>query len=90
MEEARFEESRGEGRTSDYEIRVERLPGGPEKPLVRIRFFAGWHAQSGSIGVGMSSHVISTVAEVPESKLLLIGAPGEKAVYVLAVCALAR
>jgi hypothetical protein len=34
--------------------------------------------------------VISAVAEVPESKLLLVGAPGEKAVYVLAVCALPR
>jgi hypothetical protein len=88
--EARFEGSRREGRTDNYELRVERLPGSPEKPLVRFRFSAGWSAQAGSLGVGMSADVISAVAEVPDSKLLLIGAPGEKAVYVLAVCAQPR
>ena len=88
--ETRFEEARREGRTDNYELRVERLPGVPERPLVRLRFFAGWSAQAGSLGVGMSADVISTVTEVPDSKLLLIGAPGEKAVYVLAVCAQPR
>jgi hypothetical protein len=89
-EEDRFEESREEGRADDYEVRVERLPGSPEKPLVRLRFFAGHSWQAGSLAGGISEHVISTVAEVPDSKLLLIGAPGDKAVYVLAVCALPR
>ncbi|HOW85542.1 MAG TPA: hypothetical protein P5119_00090 [Candidatus Aminicenantes bacterium] len=89
-EETRFEEGRRAGRTDDYELRVERLAANPEKPLIRLRFFAGWSAQSGRLGVGMSSDVISAVAEVPDSKLLLIGAPGEKAVYVLAVCAQPR
>ncbi len=89
-EEARFEESRGEGRSDDYELRVERLPGGPEKPLVRLHFFAGTRWQAGLLGGGLTRNVVSTVAEVPESTLLLIGAPGEKAVYVLAVCARPR
>lgn len=89
-EAARFEESLGEGRTADYELRVESLSGGPGEPLIRLRFYAGWSAQAGSLGVGMSEDVISTVAEVPESRLLLIGAPGDKAVYFLAVCALPR
>lgn len=89
-EETRFEESQREGRTSRYELSVERLPGSPEKPLLRLRFFAGWSAQAGSLGVGLSSDVIAAVIEVPDSKLLLIGAPGEKAVYVLAVCAQPR
>lgn len=89
-EEARFEESRREGRTDNYELRVERLPGGPDKPLVRLRFWAGWRTQAGRLGVGLSSDVITAVAEVPDSKLLLIGAPGEKAVYILAVCAQPR
>ena len=89
-EEALFEESRGEGRTSRYELSVERLPGGREKPLLRLRFFAGWSAQAGSLGVGMSEDVISAVAEVPDTKLLLIAAPGEKAVYLLAICAQPR
>lgn len=89
-EEARFEESRGEGRTDDYELRVERLPGESGKPLVRLRFYAGWSARAGSLAGGISEDVISTVAEIPDSKLLLIGAPGDKAVYVLAVCARPR
>ncbi len=86
-EAARFEENRREGRTDNYEIRIERLSGEAGGLLLRLRLFAGWSARAGSLGVGMSSDVISTVAEVPEGKLLLIGAPGEKAVYVLAVCA---
>jgi hypothetical protein len=89
-EGSRFEEGRGEGRTDNYELRAERLPGVPEKPVIRFRFFAGWSAQAGSLGVGISSDVISTLVEVPDSTLLLIGAPGDKAVYVLAVCARAR
>jgi hypothetical protein len=89
-EDIRFEEGRREGLTDHYELRVERLTGSPERPLVRFRLFAGWSAQAGSLGVGLSAGVISAVAEVPESKLLLVGAPGEKAVYVLAVCALPR
>jgi hypothetical protein len=88
--EARFGESRGEGRAADYELQVEILSGGPEKLLVRIRFFAGSSWTGGSISGGMSRDVIATVTEVPESKLLLIGAPGDEAVYVLAVCALPR
>jgi hypothetical protein len=89
-EEARFDESRGEGRNDNYGLRVERLPGRPEKPLVRLLFFAGTSWQAGSLGGGLSRDVVSTVAEVPESKLLLIGAPGDKAVYVLALCARPR
>jgi len=34
--------------------------------------------------------VISVVAEVPESRLLLVGAPGDKAVYFLTVCVVSR
>jgi hypothetical protein len=86
-EEARFEEKRGEGQSDDYELRVERLPSGPGKPFVRFTFFAGSSWRAGSLAGGLTRDVIATVAEVPESKLLLIGAPGEKAVYFLAVCA---
>lgn len=89
-EEARFEDSHGEGRTDDYDLRVEVLSGGPGQPLVRLRFDAGSSWVAGSLAGGMSRQVISAVAEVPESKLLLIGARGEKAVYFLAVCAVPR
>jgi len=89
-EETRFEESRGEGRSADYRLLVEALSGGPGKPLVRLSFDAGSSWTAGSMAGGMSGRVIAAVAEAPESKLLLIGAPGDKAVYVLAVCALPR
>jgi hypothetical protein len=83
---ARFEESLGEGRRTDCEVRAEVLSAGQGKAVVRLRLDVGWSAQAGSLGVGMSEDVISTVTEVPESRLLLVGAPAEKAVYVLAVC----
>lgn len=83
---ARFEQSLGEGRRTDCEVRAELLSAGQGKAVVRLRLDVGWSAQAGSLGVGMSEDVISTVTEVPESRLLLVGAPAEKAVYVLAVC----
>jgi hypothetical protein len=84
--EARFEESLGEGRASNYEVRIELISAARGEAVVRLRFDAGWSATGGSIGVGFSESVISTVAAIPESKLLLVGAPGDKAVYFLAVC----
>lgn len=91
---ARFEESRGEGRSSDYEVRAEFLSSANGKVLVRLRFDAGWSALGGTIGVGMSEDVISAPVELSESKLFLIGAPSSKmggsssgAVYWLAVSA---
>lgn len=92
---ARFEETRGEGRSSDYEVRAEFLSSANGKVLVRLRFDAGWSAQAGSLGVGMSEDVISAPVELSESKLFLIGAPSSKmggsssgAVYWLAVSAI--
>jgi hypothetical protein len=87
---ARFEETLGEGRALDYNIGVELLPDGQGEALVRIRFDAGWSASGGSIGAGFSESVISTVAAVPESRLLLVGAPGDKAVYFVAVCVMSK
>jgi hypothetical protein len=91
----RFEESRGEGRSSNYEVRAEFLSSANGKVLVRLRFDAGWSAQAGSLGVGMSEDVISAPVELSESKLFLIGAPSSKiggsssgAVYWLAVSAI--
>jgi hypothetical protein len=92
--EARFEESRGEGRSSNYEVRAQFLSSANGKVLVRLRFDAGWSAQAGSLGVGMSEDVISAPVELSESKLFLIGAPSSRmggsssgAVYWLAVSA---
>jgi hypothetical protein len=84
--ESRFEESQGEGRASNYEVRIELISAARGEAVVRLRFDAGWSAMGGSMGVGFSESVISTVAAIPESKLLLVGAPGDKAVYFLAVC----
>jgi hypothetical protein len=91
----RFEESRGGGRSSNYEVRAEFLSSVNGKVLVRLRFDAGWSAQAGSLGVGMSEDVISAPVELSESKLFLIGAPSSKmggsssgAVYWLAVSAM--
>jgi hypothetical protein len=86
----RFEESRGEGRSSDYEVRAEFLSSANGKVLVRLRFDAGWSARGGSLGVGMSEAVISAPVELPYGKLLLIGARSSAsasagAVYWLAV-----
>lgn len=90
----RFEESRGEGRSSDYEVRAEFLSSANGRVLLRLRFDAGWSARGGSLGVGMSEAVISAPMELSESKLFLIGAPSSKmggpssgAVYWLAVSA---
>jgi hypothetical protein len=83
---ARFEESLGEGRSTDCEVRAELVSTGQGMAVVRLRLDVGWSAQAGSLGVGMSEDVISTVTEVPESRLLLVGAPSGMAVYVLAVC----
>jgi hypothetical protein len=91
---ARFEETRGEGRSSNYEVHAEFLSSANGKVLVRLRFDAGWSARAGSLGVGMSEDVISAPVELSESKLFLIGAPSSKmggsssgAVYWLAVSA---
>jgi hypothetical protein len=86
--EGRFEENRGEGRSSDYRVKGELLSADKDKALVRLRFDAGWSAVGGSIGVGVSDTVISAPVELSESKLFLIGAPSEGVVYWLAVCAL--
>ncbi len=83
--EARFEESRGEGRSLNYEVRTDLVLAEKGKVLVRIRFDAGWSAQGGRLGVGMSEDVISAPFEVPESKLLLIGGSASGTVYWLAV-----
>jgi hypothetical protein len=93
--EARFEENRGERRTSNYDVRAESLSSENGKFLIHLRFDAGWSAYGGSLGVGMSEDVISAPFEFPESKLFLIGAPASNklggsssgAVYWLAVSA---
>jgi hypothetical protein len=89
-QDARFQESRGEGRSSDYELSAEILSDEPGKILVRLQFEAGSSWQAGTLGGGITRRVISAVAEIPESRLLLVGAPGEKAVYFLAVCVVPR
>jgi hypothetical protein len=86
--ESRFEENRGEGRSSDYRVKAELLSAGKGGALIRLRFDAGWNAVGGRLGVGMSDTVISAPVELPESKLFLIGAQSDGAVYWLAVCAL--
>jgi len=88
--EASFEESLGEGRSLDYDVRLELISAGQGETLVRLRFDAGWSATGGTLGVGVSEKVISAVATIPESKLLLVGAPANKAVYFLAVCVVSR
>jgi hypothetical protein len=88
--EARFEESRGDGRSLNFEVRAELLSVEKDKVLVRIRFDAGWSAQGGRLGVGMSEAVISAPFEVPESKILLIGGSASGTVYWLAVAAFPR
>lgn len=88
--EARFEESRGEGRSSDYELRAEILSDDPGKVLVRLQLDVGSSWQAGTLAGGIIGRVISVVAEVPEYRLLLVGAPGDKAVYFLAVCVVPR
>jgi hypothetical protein len=84
--EAKFEERLGEGRASNYEVRVELISAARGEAVVRLRFDAGWSATGGSLGVGFSESVLSAVTAIPESKLLLVGAPGDKAVYFLALC----
>ena len=83
--EARFEESRGEARTSNYWVRAEMLSAEKGKALIRLRFDAGWSAMGGSLVVGMSEDVVSAPFEVPESRLLLIGGAASGKVYWLAV-----
>jgi hypothetical protein len=89
-QEARFQESRGEGRMADYELSTEILSDDPGKVLVRLRFDVGSSWQAGALAGGITGRVISLVAEVTESRLLLVGAPGDKSVYLLAVCVLPR
>jgi len=84
--EAKFEERLGEGRASNYDVRAELVSTSRGEAVVRLRFDAGWSATGGSLGVGFSESVISVVTAIPESKLLLVGAPGDKAVYFLALC----
>ncbi len=84
--EARFEQKEGERRTSDYEIRVEPVSADKNGTIVQLRFDAGWSAQAGLLGVGMMGDVIDQPILVPASKLLLIGAPWQGAVYWLAIC----
>jgi hypothetical protein len=88
--ESSFEESLGEGRSSDYDVRVELVSTLRGEAVVRLRFDAGWSATGGTLGVGYSERVISAIAAIPESKLLLVGAPADKAVYFLAVCVATR
>lgn len=87
---ARFEESLGEGRSSDCEARAEILSTGQGKAVVRLQLDVGSSWQAGTLAGGIIGRVISVVAEVPESRLLLVGAPGDKAVYFLAVCVVSR
>jgi hypothetical protein len=84
--EARFERKEGERRTSDYEIRAESVSADKNGTIIRLRFDAGWSAQAGRLGVGMMGGVIDQPILVPASKLLLIGAPWQGAVYWLAIC----
>jgi hypothetical protein len=93
--QARFEESRGEGRSSDYEVRADLLSSDEERVVVRLRYDAGWSVIGGRLGVSMSEGLISAPFEIEESKLFLIGAPpsgsggaSPGAVYWLAVAAL--
>jgi hypothetical protein len=86
--EGRFEEDRGEGRSSNYRIETALLSTGKGKTLIRLRFDAGWSAVGGSIGVGVSDTVIEAPLELPEGKLLLVGGASEGTVYWLAICAL--
>jgi len=83
--EARFEQKEGERRTSDYEIRVESVSADKKGTIIHLRFDAGWSAQAGSLGVGMMGDVIDQPILAPASKLLLIGAPWQGAVYWLAI-----
>jgi len=87
---ARFEESRGEGRSADYALRAEVLTDAHAKFLVRLQLDVGSSWQAGTLAGGIIGRVISVVAEVPESRLLLVGAPGDKAVYFLAFCVVSR
>jgi hypothetical protein len=87
---ARFEESRGEGRSADYELRAEVLTDAHAKFLVRLQLDVGSSWQAGTLAGGIIGRVVSVVAEVPESRLLLVGAPGDKAVYFLAVSVVSR
>jgi hypothetical protein len=89
-QEARFQESRGEGRSADYDLRAEILSDEPGKVLVRLQLDVGSSWQAGTLGGGITGRVISAVAEVPESRLLLVGAPDDKAVYFLAVSVVPR
>jgi len=86
--EGRFEESRGEGRSSDYRVTAELLSADQAKSVIRLRFDAGWHAVGGRLGVGMSNSVISVPVEVRDSRLTFIGGQAEGTVYWLAVAAL--
>ena len=88
--EARFEESRGEGRTSNFMVRAELMGADKGKALVRLRFDAGWSSTGGSLGVGMSEDVVSAPFEVPESRLLLIGGEASGTVYWIAVTAVPK
>jgi len=72
--EARFEESQGEGRSSNYAVLAELLSSEGIRPVIRLRFDAGWSAQGGRLGVGMSEDVISSPFELTGPNLLLIGA----------------
>jgi hypothetical protein len=83
---AKFEERLGEGLAANYDVRVELISATRGEAVVRLRFDAGWSATGGPLGVGFSNSVISAVTAIPESKLLLVGAPGDKAVYFLALC----
>jgi hypothetical protein len=89
-QEARFQESRGEGRSSDYDLSAEVLTVESGKVLVRLQLDVGSSWQAGTLAGGLTGQVISAVVEVPESRLLLVGAPGDKAVYFLAVCVAPR
>jgi hypothetical protein len=89
-QEARFQESRGEGRSADYDLSAELLSDDPGKVLVRFQLDVGSSWQAGTLAGGITGRVISAVAEVAESRLLLVGAPGERAVYFLAVCVVPR
>lgn len=86
--EGGFEEKQREGRSSRYRVKAGFISAENGLVLVRLRFDAGWSASGGRLSVGMSSDVISAPFELPESKLFLIGAPSDGAVYWLAVCAL--
>ena len=85
-----FEEDRGGGRTGRYAVRAEFLSSEEGRVFVRLRFDAGWSAEAGHLGVGISEGVVSAPFELPESRLFLIGGRSEGAVYWLAVCAVPR